>query len=473
MYPRGRNRICGGMTDRSTRRWLPLLGLLFLAAASSSAHAAEAQTGGVTPIDFDEYPASGAGQPAATPITEQYTASGVEFVTPVTALRFDASSIPAGPLARSGSIAVTTCYGEEFCSNRVELKLIGPTRSVGLWVGSSDPLASAATVVVIGLDANGTTLSTTSTALGPSAAPIPVSRSLAVSDDTGRLATVVIEWQDGSHAGLLLDDVTVEPYVAPVRRLELTPATITLTADVLPVETEVTLTNTGELVAAPAAVTVTGSGVDVTWSVDAAPCIRNLKPDESCTIGLRLVAAPAGQVAGELVVADSRGGELVSAPVGADVRVATGSTDPSVTIDGAGSTVSTEAGGAGETPAGSDPTGSTGAARPEDTSDAGGGGSGETVPPPGGGSAGADGRGATGVVGVLAVAVLVGTALARRGTGERGSNPPASGVVRLRAGSDRVRVGPNTRSDMSVTVRLSPVPGQFLMIGDPAGPNGE
>lgn len=483
----------GRRTGRATAARRLLLGALLglagvVAGGLGPVPGAPAQTGGTVTIDFEDYSATRSGTPAAPAITDRYRSSGVVFATPVTALVFDSSSIPPGPLARSGTIAVTSCYAEEFCSNRIDVSLTAAAQRVKVWVGSSDPLAAPADVVIEGRDASGKVLSSGKVTLASSPSPIPVGQALSVSDDTGRLVSVRVEWAEGSHSGLLLDDVTIEPFV-PVRRLELDPANVTLTADTLPAQATVKLTNTGNQAVTPSAVTVAESAGDARWAVDAAPCLLLLAPRQSCTLTVRLEAAPDGQVTGRLAVRDSQGVLLGSAPVTADVKAATDTsasdptsstdvTEPTESTDVTGSSTTTAtdpdttpgAGGSGPT-ADLAPTDSTGPAGPDITSDAG---------------SGPIGVGATGtVIGTTAaVGLLVTTGLLRRRRNGRGTTeaasrlaakPPASrdrtesnrdtpGTVQVRPGSDRLRVKATRGPALTVSARLLIDPDRCRMV---------
>lgn len=466
-----------------------LLGLAgFVAGGIGPVPGAPAQTSGPTTVDFDDYPATRSGTPPAPDITDRYRSSGVVFATPVTALVFDSSSVPPGPLARSGNVAVASCYGEEFCTDRIDMNLTAAAQRVEVWVGSTSPLASPADVVIQGRDASGKILSSGKATLGSSPSPIPVSKALSVSDDTGRLESVRVEWAAGSHSDLLLDDVTIEPFV-PVRRLELDPANVTLTADTLPAQATVKLTNTGNQAVTPSAVTVAESAVDARWAVDAGPCLQLLAPRQSCTLTVRLEAAPDGQVRGRLAVRDSQGVLLGSGPVTADVKAVTdtSASDPTSSTDvteptestdviGSSETTTTEsdttpgAGGGGPT-ADPAPTDSRGPAGPDITSDAG---------------SGPIGLGATDtVIGTTAaVGVLVTTGLLRRRKNGRGTTeaasrpaakPPASpdstesnratpGTVQVRPGSDQLR-GKATRGPaLTVSARLLIDPDRCRMV---------
>lgn len=467
----------GHRTGATAVRRLLLGALLGLAAVVAGGlgpvPGAPAQTDGAVTVDFDDHPANRSGTPAAPAITDRYRSSGVVFATPVTALVFDSSSIPPGPLARSGTVAVSSCYAEEFCTDRIDMNLTAAAQRVEVWVGSSSPLAAAAGVVIQGRDAEGNVVSSSKATLGKSVSPIPVGTALSVSDDKGRLVSVRVEWADGSHSGLLLDDVTVEAFV-PVGRLVLDPANVTLTADTLPAEATVKLTNTGNQDVTPSTVTVAESAADARWAVDADPCLQLLTPRQSCTLTVRLEVAPDGQVTGRLTVRDSQGLTLTSASVTADVRTGTDTSvsDPTTSTDVIKSSTTTAPGpkpdpdtdtsvSGSDTSAGPTPAVSTGPAGPDITS--------HPSPGPVGVDATGTVVGATAVVGLLVAARLIRRRKNGDGPGEAtprsAAKPPTSpartesnraapGTVRVRPGSDRLRAKATRGPALTVSARL-------------------
>ena len=309
------------------RRWRRLVvATLTFAFAVMPALASAAASDPVT-IDFEDAPASRSGTPAANPITDRYRAAGVVFTTPVTPLRFDGTSIPRGPLARSGDVAVTTCYAQEFCSNRIELRLTSATERVTLWVGSSSELRTATTITMEGRDAKGRLLDQAAVRLGPSTAPIGVSQSLEVSDVKGTLAQVMVS---GALSSLLIDDLTVAPYVL-VPRLAFDPIRLDVQAEAgEATPTSVQLTNLGDTAVALPSIAVEGDGASL-WSVDTSTCPRTLASNRSCRVDLGFRPTATGSVETRLVARDPSNKVLASASLVVTVLASTSTTIPATT----------------------------------------------------------------------------------------------------------------------------------------------
>jgi hypothetical protein len=296
---------------------LLVLGLLVLVAGPLGpgvATTARAQVEPSVTIDFDDAPANRSGTPAAPDITDRYAELGVVFATPVTPLVFDAESFPALPdFARSGSTVITTCYSEEFCTNRVELSLDRGHEAVRMYVGHSSPLAEPAELVVEGFGDDGV-VAAASVVLGPSEAPVPVDTLVGIEDPDGGIRRVVVRWADPGRffSNLAIDDLGLTPF-APRIGLRADPSFLFLDGSAGAVSAAVTVENVGnvEVAIADALVDTAGELADRVTVVDT-DCPGVLPRGASCEVVVAYDPVPGEDTTGLVLVTGEDGSPLLA-----------------------------------------------------------------------------------------------------------------------------------------------------------------
>jgi hypothetical protein len=273
-------------------------------AASPAAAMAAADEPVPTVVGFDQYPANRSGTGAAPPITDQFAGEGLVFVDGVTALRFSDESIPAAPfLARSGEVVVTSCYAQEFCTNRIRMSFTAPLTRVAAYVGSSAELGSPSDVLLAAFDADGTPVGDDTVALPPGGL-VPARDLLAVEDPSGRIRSAEVRWADvrSGLSSLIVDDVSLTPFVA-LRELAADPQQLALTVRD-PTGTDVTITNTGnvEFPGLLAAFRPEAADPDPATLVDIGQdgCELGLRPGETCTVSLTATPLRPGTTRGAI-----------------------------------------------------------------------------------------------------------------------------------------------------------------------------
>ena len=167
---------------------------------------------GALVIDFDDLSTTGPGEAGQVVVFDKYP--GVSFNSPKA---FDYAKGPAAwryqGFAHSGSVALEQCSGKEDCPLPFQIDFTAGQRHVKLWVGYSDNLKAAKTVMFRAWDAGGKQVAVTSATLQPSAAPIPVRTPLEVVADGPSIHRVALEFatvENGppaGSAGLAVDDV--------------------------------------------------------------------------------------------------------------------------------------------------------------------------------------------------------------------------------------------------------------------------
>jgi hypothetical protein len=185
-----------------------------------------------TTFDFEDVSARISGAPAALPITDEYRERGVTFPNGVTALVFDDTSLPPRPdLPRSGEQVITTCYSIEFCTNRIDLTFNPPLERIELFAGSRRQIDDDAALVLQTLDATGAVLDSTAEVFEASRTVVPADRLLSLDDADGRIAGAALFWvENGTRLdGLIVDDLTIVPFVPPsTTEPETTSTTVTI-----------------------------------------------------------------------------------------------------------------------------------------------------------------------------------------------------------------------------------------------------
>lgn len=243
-----------------------------IVAAATTALAMTAATGAVAQddravIDFEDVPANRSGTGAAPAVTDEFVEThGVVFEDGVTPLVFDEESFPPRPdLPRSGSTVITTCYSAEFCSNEITIGFTRAYEEITVWAGYSSSLSEPAALVMEAFAPSGELIDDVFTVLGPDDAAIPAENALTVSDGLGRIARVVVRWDDPTRflSQLILDDLELVPFG---ERRELTPFPDLLVLDGSdgPVEDAIEFVNTGNV-----AIPIGSVGIGPDGDVDA------------------------------------------------------------------------------------------------------------------------------------------------------------------------------------------------------------
>jgi len=161
-------------------KWIVVCFLVFLVAllpqfgTPTSAHPA------VSPIvvDFENIATDGLGTGDVTVVNDQYANEGITFEDPV-ALDFSKGLAIPG-FAHSGTKAIETCYGAEFCTATIGMRFTQAQRRVKLWVGFSSSLGQSSTVALTVYDNTGAQVGQVTTTLAPSTKPIPIQTPLEV-----------------------------------------------------------------------------------------------------------------------------------------------------------------------------------------------------------------------------------------------------------------------------------------------------
>ena len=163
-------------------------------------------------IDFEDLPAPGNGS-GGLPVLDDYRCLGILFNQP-TALDYSRGTPILPGFARSGTKAITLCYGSEFCRVPLEMTFAAGQSHVSVVVGYSAPLDAPRNVVLKAFDGAGVELDFAVATLGASTAPIPIRVHLGVSFASPKIlrATVgFLEAEDPSptsdNNGLAVDDV--------------------------------------------------------------------------------------------------------------------------------------------------------------------------------------------------------------------------------------------------------------------------
>lgn len=262
-------------------------------------------------VDFESADANRSGSPSAPAITDQFEPShGVVFPRGVTPLVFDEESFPPQPdLPRSGSTVITTCYGAEFCSNEIVIELTRPVVDVTVWAGYSSSLSEPAVLVMEAFDRTGELIDDDVALFEPSDTAHAADTSLSVGDGLGRIAALVVRWDDPTRffSQLILDDLELTPFE---ERRDLTPVPDLLVLDGTdgPVEDVIEFVNTGN-VAIPIGSVGIGPDADA-FALRDTDCVGVLDVDESCVAIVLYdpgVAAPAAAA----VTVDERAGPTV------------------------------------------------------------------------------------------------------------------------------------------------------------------
>jgi len=166
--------------DSPVGKWI-VLGILIFAVtllpqfgSPASAHPA------VSPIviDFEKIVTDGLGTGDVTVVNDQYANQGITFEDPI-ALDFSKGLAIAG-FAHSGTKAIETCYGAEFCTATIGMKFTQAQKRVKLWVGFSSSLGQTRTVALTVFDNTGAQVGRATTTFAPSTQPIPIQTPLEV-----------------------------------------------------------------------------------------------------------------------------------------------------------------------------------------------------------------------------------------------------------------------------------------------------
>lgn len=171
-----------------------------------------------TVINFDNLVTGGWGTGGPIPVTNQYSAQGVTFNSPVAIDFSKGIAIPG--FAHSGTIAIEQCYSTEFCSSPIEMKFNQPQSRVKVWVGIDSQMSGKQEVMLRAYDSSGKLIAQDKKTIDPSAGRVPIQTSLQVSSINPKQkvltrssivrATVSFTDPNTFTNGLAVDDVEFE-----------------------------------------------------------------------------------------------------------------------------------------------------------------------------------------------------------------------------------------------------------------------
>lgn len=164
-------------------------------------------------IDFEDLSTGGPGQGGQVAVTNQYAGKGITFNGP---LAFDyAKGLAIPGFARSGTKAIETCYGGEFCTQKIEMSFTRAETRIKVWVGYSARHEDDIIVILRAFDAGGNEIGQKMATLAPTltSQPIPIQMPLEVTSQSANItrATVGLFPDTGDNPsfnnGLAVDDV--------------------------------------------------------------------------------------------------------------------------------------------------------------------------------------------------------------------------------------------------------------------------
>jgi hypothetical protein len=161
-------------------------------------------------IDFENITTGGpggAGQLAL--VLTQYGSVGVTFNGPKV-IDYSQGPFAISGFAHSGTKAIETCVGLEFCTSPIKMIFTTPQRTVKVWFGYSAPLNQALLVDVVGFDGTGAQVAAGSGVLNSSPNPQPISSAIAVTSSVANISSVTISLSGPSvtfNNNLAIDDV--------------------------------------------------------------------------------------------------------------------------------------------------------------------------------------------------------------------------------------------------------------------------
>lgn len=174
-------------------------------------------------ITFEDLPPGGAS--GAVPVTNQYASQGVLFDNTTAQ---DYTFLPG--FCHSGTRAVSSCYGVEFCNSPVGVSFtVGQTR-VKLWIGIFNSIAQQRSVTLHAFDASNTEIDSQSVNVGPTSGNLPVSVPLEVQSLSAAIRRVTVGY-DGNvynfeNHFLVVDDVEYETVGPPPPCLSTVPPVV-------------------------------------------------------------------------------------------------------------------------------------------------------------------------------------------------------------------------------------------------------
>jgi hypothetical protein len=159
-------------------------------------------------ITFDDLttggPMGGGGAPVV--VTSQYAGRRVAF-NDLSAIDYSKGSFAIPGFAHSGTVAVESCAGVEFCTKPIRATFATPQRSVCAWVGFSFRLDQPVVVQLRALNV-GSVVGAASATLPANPTPTPIRTQLLVIAATASITQLEVSIPGGYNNGLAVDDVT-------------------------------------------------------------------------------------------------------------------------------------------------------------------------------------------------------------------------------------------------------------------------
>ena len=159
-----------------------------------------------TIIDFESLSSNG------EIVRNQFASSGVIF-QPILGVDY-VQGIPIPNFTHSGAKGIELCYGQEFCTSKLDVSFNPLQRRVKLWVGFTGRLESVEPIVLRALDVNNNEIAQAVVSIGPSNGPIPISTPLEVKVPTPTIYRVTAAFLRAEtpsptmfNNGLAFDDI--------------------------------------------------------------------------------------------------------------------------------------------------------------------------------------------------------------------------------------------------------------------------
>lgn len=159
-------------------------------------------------ITFDDLVTGGPGGGGGTPVTvsSQYAGRRITF-NDVSAIDYAKGTFAIAGFAHSGTVAVESCVGVEFCTKPIRASFSSPQRTVCAWVGFSFRLGQPVLVQLRALS-GGAVVGAASATLPANPAPTPIRTQLLVIAGAPSITQLEVSIPGGYDNGLAVDDVT-------------------------------------------------------------------------------------------------------------------------------------------------------------------------------------------------------------------------------------------------------------------------
>jgi len=156
-------------------------------------------------ITFEEMTPGG----AAVPVLDFYANRGV--IIRASAIDYTLGPPVVANFVHSGTNAIETCFGVEFCTSPIEVSFTQGQAHVSVFAGIDGPLSDAVTVVMRGFAADGSQVAQASITLAPSTTSTPIQTPIAVTAPTATIVRVTVGIESGGAPtfsnGLAIDDL--------------------------------------------------------------------------------------------------------------------------------------------------------------------------------------------------------------------------------------------------------------------------